>query len=56
MKQGYGYICSLDESRFGWPNNIKEAKEINKSQIEWLLKGLKFIKFEENNNKEKMYF
>ena len=50
------YIRSLDESRFGWPNNIKEAKEINKSQIEWLLNGLKFIKLEENNNKEKVYF
>jgi transposase len=37
------YIRSLDESNFGWPRNMKEALEINRSQIEWLLKGLKFI-------------
>ena len=36
------YIRSLDETRFPWPNNIKEACKINKSQINWLLKGLKF--------------
>jgi len=50
------YIRSLDESRFGWPKNIQEAKEINKSQLEWLLKGLKFIKFSDNDNKKIDYF
>jgi hypothetical protein len=39
------YIRSLDESRFGWPKNMKEALEINRSQVEWLLKGLKFISY-----------
>ena len=50
------YIRSLDESRFGWPKNIKEAKEINKSQIEWLLRGLKFISFESETGKIKSTF
>lgn len=50
------YIRSLDESKFGWPKNIKETKEINKSQIEWLLKGLSFIKFSDNNDKKVDYF
>ena len=42
------YIRSLDESRFGWPKNIDEAKEINKSQLEWLMKGLKYISFDDD--------
>ena len=50
------YIRSLDESRFGWPKNINEAKEINKSQIEWLLKGLNFIKFEKNDGKNEALY
>lgn len=50
------YIRSLDESRFGWPNNIEEAKEINKSQIEWLLRGLKFISFDSQKNKKRASF
>ena len=41
------YVRSLDGSRFGWPRDMKEAMEINKSQIEWLLKGLRYIRFEE---------
>ena len=44
------YIRSLDESKFGWPKDLKEAKEINRSQIERLMKGLKYIKFSENSN------
>lgn len=44
------YIRSLDESRFGWPQDINEAKEINKSQLEWLMKGLKYISFSDNSN------
>lgn len=43
------YIRSLDETRFPWPNNIKEACTINKAQINWLLKGLKFEKLEKND-------
>ena len=50
------YIRSLDESRFGWPKNINEAKQINKSQVEWLLRGLKYIKFDEKSNKVKASF
>ncbi len=50
------YIRSLDESKFGWPNNIEEAKEINKSQIERLLRGLKYIKFDKIKDCEKYYF
>lgn len=50
------YIRSLDESRFGWPRDINEAKLINRSQLEWLLKGLKYIKFEEKTTKEKVLF
>ena len=50
------YIRSLDESRFGWPKNINEAKQINKSQVEWLLRGLKYIKFDEKSDKVKASF
>ena len=39
------YIRTLDDSKFGWPSNMKEALEINRSQIEWLLHGLKFISY-----------
>lgn len=47
------YIRSLDETRFPWPNNIKEACKINKSQLNWLLKGLKLEKIEEKNSRKK---
>lgn len=36
------YIRSLDEARFPWPNTVAEACEINKAQINWLLKGIEF--------------
>lgn len=49
------YIRSLDESRFGWPKNIDEAREINKSQLEWLMKGLKYISFN-NDFREISYY
>lgn len=38
------YIRSLDETRFPWPNNVKEAMTINKAQINRLLNGIKFEK------------
>ena len=47
------YIRSLDETRFPWPNNIKEACKINKAQLNWLLKGLKLEKMEEKNSRKK---
>jgi transposase len=47
------YIRSLDETRFPWPNNIQEACMINKSQLNWLLKGLKLIKIDKNNKEIK---
>ena len=50
------YIRSLDETRFPWPNNIKEACKINKSQLNWLLKGLKLEKMEEKNSRNKDLF
>ena len=50
------YIRSLDESKFGRPKNINEAKEINKSQIEWLLRGLKYIKFSDIPESKKLLF
>ena len=40
------YIRSLDETRFPWPNSIAEACEINKAQINWLLKGMEFKRLE----------
>ena len=46
------YIRSLDETRFPWPRSCEEAKMINKAQLSFLLKGLKFEKYErvgENN-------
>lgn len=46
------YIRSLDETRFSWPNNMKEACTINKAQINWLLQGLKFEKVEKEPIKE----
>lgn len=49
------YIRALDESKFGWPNTINEAKEINKSQIERLLKGLKYINFTDNKEDVSFY-
>lgn len=39
------YIRSLDETRFPWPKNIKEACKINKAQLNWLLNGLKLERF-----------
>lgn len=50
------YIRSLDETRFPWPNNIKEACKINKVQINWLLRGLKFERIYEKDNKKIDYF
>lgn len=50
------YIRSLDETRFPWPNNIKEACKINKSQLNWLLKGLKLEKIEEKTSRNKDLF
>lgn len=38
------YLKKLDESRFGWPANMKEAMNINKEQLTWLMLGLKVIK------------
>lgn len=52
----YTYIRSLDETRFPWPNNIKEACKINKAQLNWLLKGLKLEKMEEKNSQKKDLF
>lgn len=40
------YIRSLDETRFPWPRSCEEAKMINKAQLSFLLKGLKFEKYE----------
>ena len=40
------YIRSLDETRFPWPRNCEEAKMINKAQLSFLLKGLKFERYE----------
>ena len=40
------YIRSLDETRFPWPNSVAEACEINKAQINWLLKGIEFKRLE----------
>ena len=40
------YIRSLDETRFPWPNSVAEACEINKAQINWLLKGMEFKRLE----------
>ena len=40
------YIRSLDETRFLWPRSCEEAKMINKAQLSFLLKGLKFEKYE----------
>ena len=40
------YIRSLDETRFPWPSSCEEAKMINKAQLSFLLKGLKFEKYE----------
>ena len=50
------YIRSLDETRFPWPNNVKEACKINKAQLNWLLKGLKLEKMEEKNSQKKDLF
>ncbi|MGN1384652.1 MAG: IS66 family insertion sequence element accessory protein TnpB [Clostridia bacterium] len=44
------YIRSLDETRFPWPNNIKEASKINKAQLNWLLRGLKFERIDEKGD------
>jgi hypothetical protein len=49
------YIRSLDSSKFGWPRNISEAKEINKSQLERLLKGLQYINFSSKNTDYNCY-
>lgn len=46
------YIRSLDETRFPWPANIKEACRINKAQISWLLKGIKFERLVSNEEKK----
>lgn len=43
------YIKRLDDSRYGWPKDIKEAMNINKEQLSWLMQGLKVIK---NPNKK----
>ena len=43
------YLKRLDESRYGWPKDLKEAMNINKEQLTWLLLGLKVIK---NPNKK----
>lgn len=45
------YIKRLDDSRYGWPKDIKEAMNINKEQLSWLMQGLKVIK---NPNKKVM--
>ena len=47
------YVRSLDETRFPWPNNIQEACKINKAQIIWLLKGMKFERMEAKSCKKK---
>lgn len=44
------YLKRLDESRYGWPKDLKEAMNINKEQLTWLLLGLKVIK---NPNKKR---
>lgn len=44
------YIRSLDETRFPWPNSLKEACEINKAQINWLLKGMEFKRLDRLGN------
>lgn len=49
------YIRSLDSSKFGWPRNISEAKEIKKSQLERLLKGLQYINFSSKNTDYNCY-
>lgn len=50
------YVRTLDESRFGWPKNILEAKQINRAQLERLLKGLKYISFNSKIGKEVDYY
>ena len=39
------YIRSLDETRYPWPNHIKDTSN-------WLLKGLKFEKLEKNDGEK----
>lgn len=50
------YIRSLDETRFPWPNSVKEACKINKAQLNWLLKGLRFERIEEKKTGKKDLF
>lgn len=49
------YLKRLDESKYGWPKNSKEAMNINKEQLTWLLLGLKVIKNPYENMQKDIY-